>query len=63
MISRFSFNGYFCIRFKSFRTVTESDYEKLVRRVVSYLPEIEQALAIGKVGPHMSIITNKRMYE
>jgi hypothetical protein len=63
MVSRFSLNGNFGIRFKWLRNVTEADYEKLVRRVAGYLPEIEDALASGKIGPHMEFIRNPRMYE
>jgi hypothetical protein len=63
MVPRFSLNGYFGIQFKLFHNVTEADYEKLVGRVVSYLPEIEQALTSGKVGPHMKHIRNPRMYK
>lgn len=63
MVPRGSFYGYFGLWFKPFRNVTEVDYEKLVRRVVSYLPEIEQALASDKVGPHMKRIRNPRIYK
>ncbi len=44
---------YFGFRFKWLRNLTEADYERLVRRVVSYLPEIDDALLSGKAGPHM----------
>lgn len=63
MVPRFSFLGYFGIPFKELRGAKEADHQKLVRRVVSYLPEIEDALAFGKVGPHMKFIKSPRMYE
>jgi hypothetical protein len=63
LVPRFSFLGYFGVRFVPFRTVTEAHYEKLVRQVAGYLPEIEEALTLGKVGPHMEFIRNPRMYE
>jgi hypothetical protein len=55
--------SHFGIRFKALRHASETDYEKLIRRVVSYLPEIEDALAAGKRGPHMRFVRNPRMYE
>lgn len=57
------FYMHFGFRFKSLRDITEADYEKLVRRVVSYLPEVEEALASGKVGRHMSFVKIPRQYE
>jgi hypothetical protein len=47
------FYSYFGFSFKSLRNITEADYERLVRQVVSYLPEIEAVLISGKAGPHM----------
>jgi hypothetical protein len=44
---------YFGFRFKWLRNLTEADYERLVRRVADYLPEIEGALVSGTAGPHM----------
>ena len=57
------FQSYFGFRFKSFRKITEADYERLIRRVVTYLPEIEEVLASGKVGRHMSFVQIPRQYE
>jgi hypothetical protein len=57
------FPSFFGLRFKSLRNITEADYERLVWRVVSYLPEIEEVLATGKLGPHMRHIQMQRAYE
>jgi len=37
------------------RTVVESDYEKLVGKVVGLIPEIERVFKDGKCGPHVRV--------
>jgi hypothetical protein len=53
---------YFGFRFKWLRNLTEDDYERLVRRVASYLSEIEDALVLGKAGPHMHFVHIEPQY-
>ena len=64
------FHLYSCPRFRSWfavrrwlwekRDATESDYQALVSRVIGLLPEVEQALGEGKVGPHIRRIILRR---
>ncbi|MBA4098774.1 MAG: hypothetical protein C0484_18670 [Rhodospirillum sp.] len=35
------------------RTLTEADYDKLVKGVVELIPEVERALKDGTCGPHV----------
>ena len=51
---------WFSLWFWRFRTPEKSDYDKLVRRVAGYLPEIELALHDGKLGPHIRKIVIPR---
>jgi hypothetical protein len=57
------FYSDFGFRFKSLRNLTETDYERLVRRITSYLPEIDNALVSGKAGPHMHFRYIKPQYK
>jgi hypothetical protein len=53
----------FGFRFKSLRSITEADYKSLAQRVASYLPEIQEAMVTGKLGPHMKHVQMPRVYE
>lgn len=55
--------SYFGFRFKSLRTLSQEDYQDLIRRVVSYLPEIDDALRDGIIGPHMICEKFPRRYD
>jgi len=44
---------WFFLWFWRFRTPAQSDYDKLARRVMDFLPEVDLALREGKLGPHM----------
>lgn len=60
---RFFELSYFGFRFKSWRTLSQKDYRDLVKRVVSYLPEIDDALRNRSVGPHMTYAKFPRQYD
>ena len=52
--------GFFSFDIPSFRVrlwpwqiPQESDYEKLVQQMTSYLPELDAALSHGTIGPHI----------
>jgi hypothetical protein len=45
--------AYFSLWFWRFRTPTLSEYDKLVSKVVTFLPEIEVAFREGKLERHM----------
>lgn len=53
---------FFGFRLKWLRNLSEADYERLVRRVASYVPEIQDALVIGKAGPHMHFVHIEPQY-
>lgn len=57
------FSSGFRVPFKFIRRVKQSHYENLVRRVSGYIPEIEEALDSGKIGPHMMHVKMDRVYE
>lgn len=54
---------FFGFRFKWLRNLTQADYERLVRRVAGYVPEIEDALLSGKAGPHMHFVHIEPQYK
>lgn len=44
---------WFSLHFWRFRTLMQSDYDRLALRVATFLPEIELALREDKLGPHV----------
>lgn len=47
------FRRWFSIRRWPWQTVNESDYVELIKEVAELIPEIEQLLKDGKIGPHI----------
>jgi hypothetical protein len=45
--------SWFSVKYWPGQLPVRQDYENLVRRVASYIPEIEAALSENELGPHM----------
>ena len=56
------FIRWFALRKNQGQTVAdaEADYDSLVRKVVAVLPEIDEALRLGKCGRHVRLVRISR---
>lgn len=50
---------WFSLSHWPWRTIEQSDYEKLVQKVVGLIPEMEEALVSGKCGSHIREVKYK----